>query len=681
MFDHVCRYRVDSTSTRLYDAMPCGVMHYCPSGSQRTLFANKAASSILGYDDFPDLLTRRGCTALSHIPEPERAKAERCIGELVSGTRATCEFHHRVVRGDGTTGWIRGTAVLVEDGECPVVQAAFNDVTELHERRYERDRNRYAEVLRSAFDEVYELNMNDGFTRRLVSISRGNETGPKVSLEKALESWERHIPRPGDREKLISAVKGFSAGRESSATVVYRLAVAGEARWCQSTFLRMDDEGILCCNQDVTERMRSEDEELSRSLGDIVSRLPVGIGMFALRDGKAIPRYVSEPVCTMLGYTREEFDEQRAKQPLFDVDPLAFSPDGDQPAATEAQRAPAGFEIELPRKDGASLTLRVRGTMLHTRSGEAELFVAIADVTEELRAQHARDWQSERYRILSELTHAISFDYNSETDTALLYTDAGNGITAQSIPRYLQNLELTRAGVIHPDSLEAVRELFAGAAEKDTATLEYRANYRGDGHRWYRANLFKVEDFDGAWHLIGLMEDVQRERELRERAESDQLTGVSNHMTTKQLVDEALADPSLSGRCVCALIDVDNFKSVNDRCGHIKGDELLERIGSLMRGSCRATDVVGRVGGDEFAILFKGATSSDALDRLDAIREQVIELAGATAAEADASVSIGVYAVENGVTTYDEAFCKADKALYVSKRKGKNRVSMYSRCA
>lgn len=676
MPDHACRYCVDEQSTRLYDALPCGVMHCCAHGSGRTLFVNRTASAILGYEDFPDLLARRGGEALAHIPVGERAQAERCIGELISGKRSSCEFYHRIVRGDGTPGWIRGTAVLVESGDCAIVQAAFNDVTALHEQRYERDCNRYAEVLRTAFDEVYELNMHGGYIRRLSSTVRENHTGPHTTLEEAYRLWERCVPRPSDREKVIGAVKMLSEGSASSAIVTYRLAMEDGMRWCHSTFLRMGDDGILCCNQDVTERMRNEDEAVSRSLGSIVSRLPVGIGMFALRDGKAIPRYVSDPVCTMFGYTREEFEEERGKEPLFDADPLAFEDDGPSTSG-DPQRATANLDIELQRKDGTPLALRLRGTKFRTRSGEDELFVAIADVTEELRAQHARDWQNERYRILSELTHAISFDYNSETDEALLYTDAGDGFKAQSIPHYLENLSLAREGVVHPDSLDAVRALFDAPEKQRTATLEYRANYRGDGYRWYRANLYRMEDFDGAWHFIGLMEDIQQERDLKTRAENDQLTGVSNHMTTKQLVDEALADPLLARRCVCALVDVDDFKSVNDHCGHIKGDELLERIGSLMRRSCRPTDVVGRVGGDEFAILFKDAPLRGVLNRLDSIRAQVLELTSSTAAEAGASVSIGVYAVR-GASSYDEAFAKADEALYASKGKGKNRISQYA---
>ncbi len=676
MPDHACRYCVDEQSTRLYDALPCGVMHCCAHGSGKTLFVNRAASAILGYEDFPDLLARRGGEALAHIPIGERAQAKRCIEKLLSGERSSCEFHHRIVRGDGAPGWIRGTAVLVESGDCAIIQAAFNDVTDLHERRYERDRNRYAEVLRTAFDEVHELNMHGGYVRRLSSTTREDHANPQMTLEEVHRIWERYVPRPRDRESVIDAARSLSEGSASSAIVTYRVAMGTGTRWCQSTFLRMGEDGILCCNQDVTERMRTEDEAVSRNLGDIVSRLPVGIGMFALRDGKAIPRYVSDPVCTMFGYTRDEFEKHWGNEPLFDADPLAFEDDAPS-AQNESPRAAANLDIVLQRKDGTPLALRLRGTKFRTRSGEDQLFVAIADVTEELRAQHARDWQNERYRILSELTHAISFDYNSETDEALLYTDAGDGFKAQSIPRYLENLDLARDGVIHPDSLDAVRALFDAPEKRRTAMLEYRANYRGDGYRGYRANLYRMEDFDGAWHFIGLMEDIQHERDLKTRAENDQLTGVSNHMTTKQLVDEALADPSLARRCVCALVDVDDFKSVNDHCGHIKGDELLERIGSLMRRSCRPTDVVGRVGGDEFAILFKDMPLSMVLNRLDAIRAQVLELTASTAAEAGASVSIGVYAVE-GASSYDEAFAKADEALYASKGKGKNRISQYA---
>ena len=229
----------------------------------------------------------------------------------------------------------------------------------------------------------------------------------------------------------------------------------------------------------------------------------------------------------------------------------------------------------------------------------AEMYVVLSDVTEEVREQRKRAWQNERYRLLSELTHAISFDYDSESDTVLLYLDrTGKGMEEQVITHYLENLSANRAGVVHPGSLATVRGMFervnAGEAGVEIA---YRADYHGNGYQWYRANLFVVNDEGGAWHLVGLIESIQNERELRTRAERDSVTGLNNHAAAKSAITQALADARVRSASACAVLDIDDFKQVNDCYGHLAGDAVLQSVGALLRASFREDDVLGRVGG------------------------------------------------------------------------------------
>lgn len=658
-----------------YDAVPCGIVHCTMESDPAIVFANRAACAMLGYADLDELQERTGCRAFAHLPAEERRAAEERFALLLKERGDRCELHHRVLRGDGSSRWVHGTAALAGDGDRTLVHVAFNDATELHETQYARDCDRYATVLCSAFDEVYEVNVEHDVSRLLSSRTRPEAVGRSLPLPVALDAWERHVAGGRRSEHAIASIRAFAESDEPSLTTTYRLRHKGRIVWTESTLMRMGREGFLCCNMDVTERMRSEDEEIARNIGAIVTRLPVGIGVFEIRDKHVVPLYVSDPVCAMLGYSREEYDRRiAAKTRLFEASLLAST--SDAPADAPSVERTVGADLDLARADGSPITVRVRGSLTRSRTGRYTLFAAIADVTEEVRAQNARAWESERHRILSELTGSISFDYDSRTDETLLYVDSGQGVEAQTVPHYLDDFESARRGVIHEEDVAAVRAMFDHLDERDGASTDYRADYRGDGYRWHRANLFKVTDLDGAWHLIGIVKDIQDERELKQKAELDQLTGLVNHATTKRLFAEALSDPALEGRCVCALLDVDDFKLVNDTFGHVKGDEFLKFVGTHARNACRATDVVGRVGGDEFAVLFKGATLETAVSRLDEIRNRVVRLAGQSAFGSLASISIGVYAVEPGVLTYEEAVSKADEALYRSKGKGKNRISV-----
>lgn len=301
------------------------------------------------------------------------------------------------------------------------------------------------------------------------------------------------------------------------------------------------------------------------------------------------------------------------------------------------------------------------------------------DVTEGLATEdRRRAWQDERYRLLTEMTNKMSFDYDSDTDTVLLYIDrTGDGVEAQVIPHYLEKLASTRSGVVHPDDMDDVRRMFedarAGAAE---VSAEYRANYYGHGYAWYRANLFVAHDNAGAWHLVGLIENIEDERDLRYRAENDAATGLSNHATTQDLVAAALAKPAVREHSVCVVLDIDDFKAVNDNSGHMEGDALLRKVGSVLRSSFRESDVIGRVGGDEFVLLLKEVDMDVVLRKLNQVRAQISATAVPGLGHAP-TLSVGVYATCSDDRTYRDVFTRADEALYQAKRAGKNRVQVY----
>ena len=301
------------------------------------------------------------------------------------------------------------------------------------------------------------------------------------------------------------------------------------------------------------------------------------------------------------------------------------------------------------------------------------------DVTEGLATEdRRRAWQDERYRLLTEMTNKMSFDYDSDTDTVLLYIDrTGDGVEAQVIPHYLEKLASARSGVVHPDDMDDVRRMFedarAGAAE---VSAKYRANYYGHGYAWYRANLFVAHDNAGAWHLVGLIENIEDERDLRYRAENDAATGLSNHATTQDLVAAALAKPAVREHSVCVVLDIDDFKAVNDNSGHMEGDALLRKVGSVLRSSFRESDVIGRVGGDEFVLLLKEVDMDVVLRKLNQVRAQISATTVPGLGHAP-TLSVGVYATCSDDRTYRDVFTRADEALYQAKRAGKNRIQVY----
>lgn len=179
--------------------------------------------------------------------------------------------------------------------------------------------------------------------------------------------------------------------------------------------------------------------------------------------------------------------------------------------------------------------------------------------------------------------------------------------------------------------------------------------------------------------MVVTLRDISA-RKLREsltarEAETDDLTGVFNRKGFRERATISLSRAARDGRpMTVALIDVDHFKSVNDRFGHRVGDGVLAAIGAHLAGGIRATDIVGRLGGDEFAILFEAdlETARQACERI-ATGLRTTPIPAHDTISVSVSISCGVAEYVPGMTR-GQLFDAADAALYAVKAAGRNGV-------
>jgi diguanylate cyclase (GGDEF)-like protein len=127
------------------------------------------------------------------------------------------------------------------------------------------------------------------------------------------------------------------------------------------------------------------------------------------------------------------------------------------------------------------------------------------------------------------------------------------------------------------------------------------------------------------------------------------------------------------------LIDLDHFKSINDRFGHALGDRVLEIFTEAAQQSIRATDLIGRLGGEEFAVVLRDTSHDKAITASERIRENFALLAqNVDGRPVCATVSIGLVHCEEAVLDIPELLAQADQALYFAKENGRNRVEVAS---
>jgi len=188
---------------------------------------------------------------------------------------------------------------------------------------------------------------------------------------------------------------------------------------------------------------------------------------------------------------------------------------------------------------------------------------------------------------------------------------------------------------------------------------------------------------EGAQRMIAdLREEARRLRAERDAllrlATKDSLTGVWNRRTIFELLSKALARARRDRRPVAVLMaDLDEFKSINDRLGHLVGDAVLREAARRLCSCVRRSDEVGRYGGEEFLIVLPGCGGQAALARAEQFRAAVggtpIHFAGGAV---NVTCSFGLHSVMNGGYDRDEFMRKADAALYRAKRLGRDRVEI-----
>lgn len=285
-----------------------------------------------------------------------------------------------------------------------------------------------------------------------------------------------------------------------------------------------------------------------------------------------------------------------------------------------------------------------------------------------------------RYRMLAD--HATDIMLTLDPDGTIRYASPA----VRELGRFEPGELIGRNAVtlVHRDDRErvAATHLAALAAADRTFNVEHRAVKANGEIGWFETNTRAVRDANG--HVTAVISVIRdhaqhkaREAELERAATTDPLTGLLNRNALRQRVKDALALAATGRPSTLALLDLDHFKLVNDTHGHAAGDATLLMLADLLRAKLRPEDAVGRVGGEEFAILFSGlplAGAAPVCERLRAaLAGTIVPLPDAAPIKVTASIGLSPVAAHK---TIDAVFGEADAALYTAKARGRDRVEV-----
>lgn len=178
-------------------------------------------------------------------------------------------------------------------------------------------------------------------------------------------------------------------------------------------------------------------------------------------------------------------------------------------------------------------------------------------------------------------------------------------------------------------------------------------------------------------NIISKIRRTEKEKQLENKADTDLLTGLNNKLATERKIKEyMLQNPN--SQSMMFMVDVDNFKKINDTMGHAFGDEVLRSLGQQIGGIFRASDIIGRIGGDEFMIFLKGITDAEAVRKEAKKVEDFFK--GFQAGEyvkyaATASIGVAIFPQEG--SDFESLYKAADQGVYKAKKRGKNQLAFY----
>ena len=402
-------------------------------------------------------------------------------------------------------------------------------------------------------------------------------------------------------------------------------------------------------------------------------------------DGKGVLRCIREkkltdiPVFLLIAGTIDESDFEGYEGLVADT---IYKP-VTEPGVVR-KRVNNGIELYRLRREIKGITEKCPAAAEKTSRSAPEAEEALYQRNLSDRTLRLLEQERQRYRLLSKMSGEILFSYDAASDT-LEFTEKyqevfGGETRIRRASSYLEN-----SGRLSPeDCRELYRRVRQLTPESPACRMDLRLKNNNGEPVWFELFLQAQWDLQHGGQLSGCFGKLASIHQLKqeslhwkEQAMHDYLTQLYSRQGFETAAKMILQSEQTAPFSLMFL-DVDHFKTVNDTLGHLAGDELLRSVGSTIKSLLRSTDIVARMGGDEFTVLMQG------LEDREVLRKKAENICRAFREKLDPqyhcgiSASIGIVTYPADGKTYEELLRKADMALYEVKEHGKNGFAFYS---
>lgn len=566
----------------------------------------------------------------------------------------------------------------------------------------EQGQLKYFALLRYLDSTVMEVDLNTGVYHVVYMenhdfelLRSGNQ------FEDSLRAFAEGVVHPEDRDMVLGLLGDymnhfFSEGLMKR-TRRYRILEqsSGAYYWCQATLLRVDidnpnqrkimliwhragDSGEEAFAPSVPKAVMSHEAVVDQLSG----------GILKCRNDRWYTMVgVGKGLCDLTHFTDRDLRERFHNHYLDLICPADRDRVRQELEAQLNEGRVIELEYRLMAEGDHTVWVLDRSMLVTEEDGDEYLYCLLIDVTQSRAAQEELRLLMERHRIVLDQTNDVIFEWDIRTDEISYSSNWENWYGYEPITKCLSE-KLPLASHINPDDVPDVMRLMRDMKTgQPFGEVEFRLADSTGRYCWCRIRAAAQFDASGKpMKAVGLITDIDDEKreteKLKDRAERDVLTKLYNKRAARHKIIRYLDRCSKDECSAMMIIDVDNFKQVNDRYGHMFGDAVLTELASRITSLFRETDIVSRIGGDEFMAFMPGIPNREiAVERAEQMLKSFQSMLKDSLRAVPFSCSIGIaYAPDDG-SDYQSLFQSSDTALYQAKQRGKNRFMQFDKYA
>lgn len=338
------------------------------------------------------------------------------------------------------------------------------------------------------------------------------------------------------------------------------------------------------------------------------------------------------------------------------------------------------YENQLRCKDGTEKWIWISAQLVQAADKEPYFHCIFHDITEEKQLEQDLIISEKRLYFVLSMTQDIVFEYDWASHE-IYYSDNFERKFGYTIPVNDFPESMFRENIVFKDDIAILRDGFQSIFKGENyMQCEYRLKYREEGYRWVYAQARGLRNQNKELiKILGVITDIHEQKEAilksQEEAALDPLTGLNNRRECIRRIHDYIANNKKLMAFI--LIDIDDFKLINDMYGHTTGDEALLYIAEGLHEIIRHDDIVARIGGDEFVVCLQMIPNEDVAIRKIKDIQQVFRRSITDQLHCEVNCSIGASFYPVHGKSFEELLEAADIAMYQAKDEGKNRFCVY----